>query len=154
MYAVKMHCRERDLAIMIEMWYRRTILCYQLGMWAVMLNEAVHTKVVTLIWGRFLERNILGIWSAWLCFHVNRVVWDLVPNTGDNKAQPAKFRLHSNTNSPICSNQRKYCTMSPKRLGNFTYPWYITQLQNNYYVQPTVMGIRDKLMMFITWFPT
>ena len=55
-----MHCRERDPATMVEMRYRRTILCYQSGMWAVMLNEAVHIRVVTLIWVEVQSGTLCG----------------------------------------------------------------------------------------------
>lgn len=121
-----MHCREGDLAAMLEMWYRRTILFYQSEMWAVMLNEAVHTKVVTLIWGGFYSWTQRGLWRAGLCFHVNRVDESLYPTREIRQHSKQKFRLDSEVcfsekhKQPIKLQPRKilWHIKSPKRLGN------------------------------------
>lgn len=90
------------------------------------LNEAVHTQVVTLIWGGF-QSGIARIWRAGHCFHVNRAVWELVPSAGDKTAQRAEFRLDSKVcfpcrkhKQPIKLQPRKilWHIRSPKRLRN------------------------------------
>lgn len=85
---------------------------------------------------RVSEWNMVRIWRVGLGFHVNRVVWELVPNSGDKETQQAEFSLDSeNTNNPLSSNQGTYFgTLSlqreaEERCNKSTQAWYTTQTQ-------------------------
>lgn len=111
---------------------------------------------------RVLEWNIVGIWGAGLCYDVNSVVWELVPNTADKKAQQ-EFRLDSKMcflcrkhKQPIKLQPRKilWHIRSPKRLRNSAINPHKPDTRHNNTTptklcsQPTGVGIRGWLTIW------
>lgn len=111
---------------------------------------------------RVFEWNIVQIWGAGLCLHVKRVVWELVPKTGDKKAQQAESRLDSKvcfhaekTHSQLSSNQGKRSGTLGLQRGWKT--WYTTQPHNTsmillFHVSQFNYGVKiQAILQFVTY---